>query len=131
MIKRNWTTFEGRAYGRNLSEQIRVTLNHRYVFYLNKAAYEVLGTPAAVEIERYDGDRRIIGLAPTDTRHRNAFLLKQHTVGNYRKINASAFCKHFRMRIEGTNLFDAADFTPEGILELPMDSMITIGRGAR
>ena len=25
----------------------------------------------------------------------------------------------------------AADFTDEGILELPIDSMITVGRGAR
>ena len=107
-----------------------MTLNHRYVFYLNKAAFDVLDRPAAVEL-LYDGNRRIIGLKPTDARMKNAFLLKQHTVGNYRKINASAFCKHFRLRVEGTNLFDAADFTPEGILELPMDSMITIGRGAR
>ena len=130
MIKRDWTTFEGRAYGRARSEEIRVTLNERAVFYMNKAAFDAMGQPAAVEL-KFDGNRRIIGMQPTDARRRNAFMLKQHINGNYRKINASAFCKHFRLRIEGTNLFDGADLTPEGILELPMDSMITVGRGAR
>jgi len=107
-----------------------VTLNHRYVFYLNKVAYEVLDMPAAVEM-KFDGNLRIIGLKPTDPRKRNAFLVKQHTLGRYKKIHASAFCKQFRLRIEGTNLFDAAELTDEGILELPMDSMVTVGRGAR
>lgn len=130
MIKRDWTTFTGRAYGRARSEEIRVTLSDRAVFYMNKAAFDVMGQPAAVEL-KYDGNRRIIGMLPTDARHRNAFLVKSHCNGNYRKINAGAFCHHFRLRLEGTNLFDGADFTPEGILELPMDSMITVGRGAR
>jgi hypothetical protein len=130
MINRQWTTFEGRAYGRSHSEQIRVTLNERGVFYLNKPAFEVMGGPAAVEM-KYDGNRRIIGLKPVDPRRKNAFLLKQHSVGNYRKVNAAVFCKHFRLRIEGTNLFDGAEFTFDGILELPLDSMITVGRGAR
>ena len=130
MINRDWKTFEGRAYGRGPSKELRVTLNHRYVFYLNSVAYDALEQPAAVEL-KFDGTRRIIGLKPTDARRRNAFLLKQHTVGRYKKINASAFCKHFRLHVEGTNLFDAAELTDEGILELPMDSMITVGRGAR
>ena len=50
MINRQWTTFEGRAYGRAYSEQIRITIGPRGVFYLNKAAFEVMGGPAAVEM---------------------------------------------------------------------------------
>ena len=130
MINRHWSIFEGRAYGRSRSDELRVTLGQRHVFYLNKAAYEVLGRPTAVEL-RYDGNRRIIGMRRCDPRVRNAFTVKPHSTGNYRKIHAAAFCRHYRLRIEGTNLFDAADFTHEGILELPMSSMITIGRGAR
>lgn len=130
MNKRDWTTFEGRAYGRSRSDEIRVTLSDRAVFYLNKSAYDVLGRPAAVEL-KLDGNRRIIGMKPADARRRNAFLLKSHCNGTYRKINAAAFCKHFRLRLDGTNLFDAADLSPDGILELPMDSMILVGRGAR
>ncbi|QQS32250.1 MAG: hypothetical protein IPM50_11290 [Acidobacteriota bacterium] len=130
MINRDWTTFEGRAYGRARSEEVRVTLSERSVFYLNRAAFTALGEPAAVEL-RYDGIRRIIGMKPTDARLRNAFPVKQHCGGNYRKINASAFCHHFRLRVDGTNLFDRADLTSDGILELPMDSMINVGRGAR
>src|SRR5688500_7738675 len=115
MIQRDWTTFEGRSYGRARSDELRVTLSDRAVFYLNRAAFDVLGQPAAVEL-KFDGNRRIIGIKPTDIRRRNAFPLKQHVTGHYRKINAAAFCKHFRLCIEGTNLFDGADFTAEGIL---------------
>ena len=130
MTNRHWSRFEGRAYGRARSEELRVTLGERHVFYLNKVAYDALGQPAAVEL-RYDGNRRIIGIKPHDPRRKNAFLVKQHTTGNYRKIHAAAFCRHYRLGIEGTNLFDGAELTNEGILELPMSSMITIGRGAR
>ena len=130
MQNRHWTTFQGRAYGRARKDELRVTLGQRHVFYINKAAYEVLGRPGAVEL-RYDGNRRIIGMKPIDPRLKNAFPVKPHSTGNYHKIHAAAALRHFRLRIEGTNLFDAADFTDEGILELPMDSMITVGRGAR
>jgi hypothetical protein len=130
MINRHWSIFEGRAYGRAKSDEIRVTLSDRAVFYLNKAAFEVLGGPAAVEL-MYDGNRRIIGMKATDARKRNAFPLKKHVNGNYRKVNASAFIRHFRMRLDGTSLFDGADITPEGILELPMSSIVIVGRGAR
>ena len=130
MINRHWDVFQGKAYGRAKSDEIRVTLSERAVFYLNKAAFDVMGQPAAVEL-RYDSNRRIIGIKAADALMRNAFLVRRHTAGNYRKVNASAFFKHFRIRLEGTSLFDGADFTPEGILELPMDSIVTVGRGAR
>lgn len=130
MNKRDWTTFEGRAYGKSVSDEIRVTLNHRLVFYLNEAAFNAMEQPQAVEL-MFDGNRRIIGMKATDARRRNAFLIKRHTKGNYRRVNAGAFCNHFRLRPEGTSLFDGAEFTPDGVLELPLDSMITIGRGAR
>jgi hypothetical protein len=109
---------------------MRVTLGHHHVFYLNNVAYEALGRPNAVEL-RYDGNRRIIGMRPIDPRRRNAFHVKLHCGGNYRKVHAASFCRHFRLRVDGTSLFDDADLTDEGILELPMDSMITVGRGAR
>ena len=130
MINRHWNVFQGKAYGRAKADEIRVTLSNRSVFYLNKVAFDVMGQPAAVEL-RYDSNRRIIGMKTADARMRNSFLVKRHVTGNYRKVNASAFTKHFRIRLDGTSLFDGADFTPEGILELPMDSIITIGRGAR
>ena len=130
MINRHWTTFEGRAYGRSATHEIRVTLNYSGQINLNKAAYDVMGQPAAVELS-FDGNRRIIGIKTADIRRRNAFPLKPVSSGRYRTIRAAAFCRHFRLRLEGTNLFDAAEFTPENILELPLDSMITIGRGAR
>jgi hypothetical protein len=130
MINRQWTTFEGRAYGRRAVDELRVTIYKKGIIYMNKAAIDVLGQPAAVELS-FDGNRRIIGIKPADVRRRNAFPLTAHGAGKYRKIQAAVFFHHFRLRLEGTQLVDAAEFTPDGILELPLDSMITIGRGAR
>ena len=129
-MNRQWTTFEGRAYGRLASNDIRVTINKRGHIYINKAAFDVLGQPAAVELS-FDGNRRIIGIKPADIRRKNAFPTKSLSRGQYRRILAAAFFRHFRLRLEGTQLVDAFEFTLEGILELPLDSLITIGLGAR
>jgi hypothetical protein len=112
------------------SVEIRVTIQTKGVIHLNKAAFEVLGAPAAVEFQ-FDGNRRIVGIRPIDPRRRNAFPVRRDRHKNYHSINAAAFFQHIRLRFDGTQLVDAAEFTPEGLLELPLDSMITIGRGAR
>jgi hypothetical protein len=131
MTNRQWTTYTGRAYGRAASDEMRVTIGSKAIVYLNGAAFDVLGQPAAVEL-CYDGNRRIVGIRPADPRRRNAFPVKrQHHNGTYRRFHAAAFFRHFRIRLEGTQLVDGAEFTAEGILELPLDSLINITRGAR
>ena len=73
-MSRKWTTYHG---GPNQGERIRirVTLNSRGVILLNKAAYECMGSPGAVEL-LFDEDEGVIGLKPKDLRHQNAFPLK-------------------------------------------------------
>ena len=126
-----WETFVGmqfRAMGRR---EPRVTLGAKGTFYLNGLAFEALERAKAVEL-LYDGNRRIIGLKPTDPKKRNAFVVKQHgTTGNYRRISAAAFVRHFRLRIEGTMLFDEVDLDNEGVLLLDLAKVIHVGRGAR
>jgi len=126
-----WETFEGRQHGRTARREPRVTLGCKGTFYLNGAAYEALGAPAAVEM-LYDGRRRIIGLRPVDERKRNAFALKHHgKAGNYKRISAAAFCNHFQIPNRDTVLFDEIGVDNEGVMALDMTKTSYVGRGAR
>lgn len=129
-MKAQWETFEGRQYQHRARREPRVTLGRKGTFYLNGDAFEVLGEPGAVEL-LYDGNRRIIGLKPTDPRKLNAFVIKHHGTGRYKRISAAAFCQHYRLRLDGTYLFDGVDLDHDGVLLLDMAKMITVGRGAR
>ncbi|MEO6052210.1 MAG: hypothetical protein ABIP78_12895 [Pyrinomonadaceae bacterium] len=91
-------------------------------------AYDAMKRPGAVEM-LYDGNRRIIGLSPTDPRKRNAFAVKKHgTAGSYRWISAAAFCSHFRLKFARTLLFDQGDIDDDGVMPLDLGKVIAIGR---
>jgi len=92
-------------------------------------AYAALGQPGAVEM-LYDGNRRIIGLKPTDPRRHNAFIVKNHH-GNYKRISAAAFCQHFRLKYQRTLLFENAEIDNEGVMLLDLGKVIEVTRGAR
>ena len=130
-MNRHWETFEGKQYKHTARKEARVTLGAKGTFYLNGIAYDALERPGAVEM-LYDGNRRVIGLKPTDPRKRNAFLVKKHcTAGSYRRISAAAFCSHFRLKFDRTVLFDQVDLDNEGVMLLDLGKVVEIGRGAR
>jgi len=101
----------------------------RSVIYLNGRAYEALGCPGSVELI-FDGNRRIIGVKPTDRRHSNAFPVVHHPY-NYYRISAAAFCQHFRIKPRATMLFQNVDLDPEGVMTLDLMNTVTVTRGAR
>jgi hypothetical protein len=107
-----------------------VTLGYGRTFYLNEAAFEGLGRPEAVEL-MFDDLRNLIGMRATNPEKRNAFPVKPHTTGRYRRVSAAPFCTQFSIRPEGTILFDRASISPEGILELPLDKLLKVVRGSR
>ena len=108
---------------------MRVTLAPRGVIYLNGKAYDALRRPGAVEM-LLDGNRRIIGLKPTDRRHSNAFPVVNH-VGNYWRISAAAFCQHYRIKPRNTMLFQNVDLDNEGVMMLDLMNTLTVTRGSR
>ena len=131
-MKRHWETFEGKQNMRTLASEPRVTLGSKGTFYMNGSAYDALQQPAAAVEMLYDGNERIIGLKPVDLRKRNAFLIKPHgKTGNYKRISASAFCTHFRLKFPRTILFNEIDLDPDGVLILDINKTTTIGRGSR
>lgn len=108
-----------------------MTLGAKGTFYLNGVAFDALERPAAVEM-LYDGNRRIIGLRPTDPRRHNAFVVKHHGKGgSYKRISAAAFCSHFRLKYDRTLLFEQAELDNDGVMTLDLGKTIEVGRGAR
>lgn len=131
MANIKWETFEGRQQPYQSSREPRVTLGPKGTFYLNGVAFEVLGSPAAVELQ-HNGTGRIVGLIPTDPRKTNAFKIKPHGKGGtYKRICASSFCRHLRIKPRETILFNNPDLDDNGRLILDLDSTTVIGRGAR
>ena len=130
MYGREWQIYQGRPNGTRVSNDMRVTLGYGRTFYLNDAAYQALGCPEAVEL-MYDPPRAMIGMRGVDPRRRNAFPVKAHSTGRYKRISAAPFCAQFRIRVNGTVLFDAAEIGPGGVLELPVASAVRVERGSR
>ena len=123
-----WEKFEGREFSQRARDEARVTIGKKGNIYLNGVAYDMLEQPAAVEI-LYEGNRRIIGLKPTDPYRKNAFRVKPHT-GKYKRISAAAFCQHFRIKPMSTLLFQNVDLCA-GVMTLDLTSTVTVTRGAR
>ncbi|MBK9214998.1 MAG: hypothetical protein IPM59_05275 [Chloracidobacterium sp.] len=124
-----WELFQGRPYGRKSNAGPRVTLGQKGVFYLNRRAFELIGEPKAVEM-LFDGGQRLIGVRPSDPKKPNAFPVRLHSGGNYRQINAAAFCHHYRIRTEKTVLFERFAVV-RGVLTLDMEQTTVVSKGAR
>jgi hypothetical protein len=129
-MRSRWETFEGTQYTQSSSTAPRVTLGLKGTFFLNRFAYEALGSPTAVEM-LFDGNERVIGLKPTDPRRRNAFVIKPHGKRGYRRLSAAAFMKHYRIKNDRTILFENIDLDDDGVLLLDMNKTIYVGRGSR
>ena len=109
-------------------DEARVTLNFRGDLLLNRRAFEALEAPAAVTL-LFDENNSVIGLKPADIRLRNAFPIKQKDKWHNRIIHANPFCKHFKIHIERTVLFNEVDIDNDGVMKLELGKTTSIGRG--
>jgi hypothetical protein len=128
MIK-HWVKFEGKPYTRNDSIP-RVTLGPQKAMLLNHAAFEMMGSPAAVELF-FDAGLKRIGVKPTKPSHDHGFEVKQKKDSHYRVIYAGAFCNHFGLELERTVQFHDLEIDHDGILELDITTATRVRRGAR
>ena len=127
-MRKTFTEFVGTPNGRHANRP-RVTLNFRGVMILNGIAHEGLETPSAVTLH-YDEDERIIALKPANPGRPNAFPLKpKGQTGRYRLINASPFCKHFRIRVDRTVTFNDIKIDNEGVMLLNLRQATSVARG--
>lgn len=126
MLK-HWQEFQG-SPNRIEKDIARVTLNSRGVFLMNRRAFESFQTPSAVTLH-FDENNGVIGLKPADIRLQNAFPIKQKDKFYNRTVNASPFCRHFKIRVEQTVLFNEVDIDNEGVMKLELQKTTSIGRG--
>jgi len=125
-MKYQWTEFQGSPNRRDRTEP-RVSLNPRGVIFFNRKAFAAMGEPAAVRLF-FDENRLRIGLKPTDPSRKNAFPVRKKDRWENRVVQASPFCRHNKIRIDRTVVFNEVDLDDEGILTLDLNKTTSIGR---
>ena len=129
--KMNWKRFPGRPNTNKANaDELRVTMRPDLTIYLNKAAFEALERPDAVELI-YEEQQRVIGMLLGDTTAANHFPISYNDKNKVRCIHAAAFCRHFGIKIDKTILFHSAGLDDEKILRLELKETVGVGRGAR
>ena len=106
--------FTGSPAGPRKNPQPHITIGRSGLIYLNAAAYKELGRPGYVTLY-YSGEDDAIAVEPTFPPTPESFPVtkKQHGWA----IHTSAFCRRFRIRVSGTQVFLRPEFKP-GILIL-------------
>lgn len=125
-----WQTFQGGPNRDKHDGRPRVTLDPRGRVRLNEKAYEMLGSPEAVELH-FDPATGTIALSRRDPYADNAFPV--NTPANwqkyrYRQISAAPFCHYWNIVPERTMLFTNVRVTPNGKLLLEITTAVPIGR---
>ena len=125
-LERNWEKFNGgpALSMRSARETLRVTINQKGLIYMNARAYQAFNRPKAVAIY-YNREEDSIALEPAYPRFVQNFPVVQKQNGW--AIHASSFCRHFRIRITGTQRFIRPDVTKEGQMILPLRETVTVG----
>lgn len=126
MIRRNWVEFLGKPNRVN-RDALRVTLNWKGIFLLNRAAFEALGEPEYVKLF-HDERNKAVGIAKTDAEFENAFPVKQKDKYSNRIICASPACRDFGIRVDKTIAFNGIEFDHDGVMSLDLDKATVIGR---
>ena len=127
---KHWTKFRGKPNSYLRSDSLRVTMGPRGDIYMNKAGWEALGCPEAVEL-MFDVGRRVIGLKPVEAWQTDSFPVRHKTRSYGKVIHASPFTVDIRVRPKRTIIFNQAHIDEDGVLSLPLDSITAVTRGAK
>ncbi|CAN5526099.1 hypothetical protein BH10ACI2_BH10ACI2_08990 [soil metagenome] len=116
----NFTEFQG-GPNPNItsSHRLRVTLNRRGAFLLNRHVHAAMGRPLAAKL-LFDAENRMVALKPADPALSNAFPVFEKDKSQNHRIQASPFCKHAGIEVTGTIVFNEAHITREGALILDL-----------
>ncbi|MEP6788931.1 MAG: hypothetical protein ABJB40_10900, partial [Acidobacteriota bacterium] len=116
MLERNYEKFLGGPAKRlgQLAEP-RVTINRKGLIYLNRKAYESLGSPKAVSLY-YSREDDSIAIEPAYPRFAENFPVITKQEGH--SIHAASFCRHFGISVPNTERFLRPDLNKQGALIL-------------
>ena len=110
-------------------ERAHVTINWKGAIFLNQKAHAMMGRPLAVYLY-YNREKDMIILERTDAlRASEAFLVHQYGHnGAGRRIQANPFCKHFRIKVEGTVRFLHPETDSAGRLYLKLRDTVNVSK---
>ena len=128
-----WQPFLGRPFKSHGDPRIRVTLDQKNVFYLNKAAYTALGEVKAVEF-MFSDRLRAIGVRPSDLSQESSFPIKHRKKNGLTYgycIHAAAFMQHHNLRTDRMVQFNKITLMADGMMNLPLTYLTRISKGAK
>jgi len=125
MLEKNFEKFHGGPATRlgQLADP-RVTINRKGLIYLNRKAYEALGSPKAVALY-YSREDDSIALEPAFPRFAENFPVISKQEGH--AIHAASFCRHYGISVPKTERFLHPNLTAEGQLILALRETVTVG----
>lgn len=110
------------------SERVHVTIDKTGKIFLNAKAHRMMGRPQAVYLY-FNRQKDTIILEPTQVGGASAaFSLKDATF-NARIIWANPFCKHFGIKVDGTQRFVSPETNAAGVMFLKLSEMVKVGDG--
>lgn len=104
-MARNWSRFSQKRNSR-APTAIQVSLQSRGAIYLNKAGFEALGEPKAVEL-LYDEETPAIGLQPADPDLPFAYPVRQSSNAKAYQIAFITFARYYNIDISETRRYQA------------------------
>lgn len=104
-----------------------VTIQARGNFGLNRAAFEAMGKPEAVEL-LYDGDARRVGFRPTDPEALNAYPVRKQGGSDSYVLAGRAFTQYYSIDTTEARRYDADMMGDILVIELD-ETGATVSRG--
>ena len=98
-----------------------VTFQRRGVLALNRAAYEALGEPVAVEL-LYDRGRQLVGVRPVDPKAAHAYRVRKQPDSATYLVAAKSFMQFYGIPNDQARRYEAALLDGVLIADLSRDS---------
>jgi hypothetical protein len=124
-MMKQWELFEKIPAGRT-ARSMRVSLNQRGIFSLNKKVFAELDQPEAVELY-FDKINKLIGIKPSKLDSKYSYPVKQAGAANSWVVRASAFLTYYNIKITGTMMFPSPTME-DGMVVLDMASAVPSSR---
>lgn len=117
----NFEVFDRRS--RPVSHQATVTIQKRGNFSLNKAAFQALGEPEAVEL-LFDRSERLIGMRPSEVRNRHAYPVRKQQNAQSYLVAGNAFNQYYQIETGVTRRWDASIQDGILVIDLKQESQV-------
>lgn len=111
-------------------ERVHVTLDSSGTIYLNAKAHKMMGRPQAVYLY-FNRQKDTIILEPTQAGGSAAAFTLIDAKNSARRVYANPFCKHFGIKVDGTQRFVEPEADAAGRLFLSLSATVTVSHRRR